>query len=392
MTDATTAAERVPSSLANRRFYELDLLRFIAAVEVMMFHYTIQGYSIGLSTVDFTAMGLALEYFYFGVEMLFVLSGFVILKSVQQKSALGFLSARFVRLGPTYWICVTLTAVVLLAANTNQPPIDLASYFANLTMAASAFGYEHIDGVYWTMEVQLVFYAWVFLVCLMRQIHNADKFLGLWLLATILINVFGGLTFTKLDYLLLPKLSCYFIAGAVFFLIYQRGRSLYLWSMVAACYAMAIGLALSGSLSENPAADVVGNTLLFALFARIVTHGKGIQGRPWMVTLFKMTYPLYLIHQRVGYVLLSKFDGLIPKYVLLVAVIAIMLLTSLGIATQVDAWVMPPVKKAVNRVLQMAERPHTKPLSKPKPSMAAAIEYAIPTEAENQYAELTIDR
>jgi peptidoglycan/LPS O-acetylase OafA/YrhL len=345
----------------SRRFYELDLLRFVAALEVMMFHYTIQGYSGGYIPVDFTALGRTLEYVYFGIEMLFVLSGFVILKTIQEKSALGFLAARFLRLGPTYWICVTLTALVLLAANVNRPPIHLAGYLANLTMAASAFGQEHIDGVYWTMEVQIVFYAWIFLLCLAKQARNADKFLGLWLLATVTINVFGGITFTKLDYLLLPELSCYFIAGGVFFLIHQRGGSLYLWSMVAACYVVAISRALAGSLSDNPAADVVGNTLLFALFVRMVTKDQGLPGRPWMITLFKMTYPLYLTHQQVGYVLLSKLDGYVPKYLLLVMVIAMMLLASYVITTQVDRWIMPPIVKIVNRLLRLAGEPQGKP-------------------------------
>lgn len=350
---------------ADRRFYELDLLRFLAAVEVMMFHYTIMGFSAGYTTVDFTALGRAMEYFYFGVEMLFVLSGFVILKTIQQKSALGFFFARFVRLAPTYWVCVTITALVLIATNVNRPTVDLATFLANLTMGPTAFGVEHIDGVYWTMEVQLVFYAWIFLVCLVRQVHNADKFLVLWLVATVIINVFGGLTFTKLDYLLLPRLSCYFIAGGVFFLIYQRGHSRYLWSMVATCYVAAITLALGGSLSDKPLADVVGNTLLFALFTRMVSRGRGLPGRPWMITLFKMTYPLYLLHQQIGYVLLTKLNGYVPKYLSLVLVISAMLLASYIIATQVDRWLMPPVKKATGLLLRLAGEAAGKPRRKP---------------------------
>jgi peptidoglycan/LPS O-acetylase OafA/YrhL len=361
-----------PSLTAGRRFYELDLLRFVAAVEVMLFHYTIQGYTSGDSPVNLLGLGRNLEYFYFGVKMLFVLSGFVILKTVQQKSPLGFVAARFVRLGPTYWICVTLTALVLLAVNSNHAPLDVPSYLANMTMAASAFGIEFIDGVYWTMEVQLVFYAWVFLLCLARQLHNAGKFLGLWLMATVAVHAFGGITFTKLDYLLLPDLSCYFIAGGVFFLIYQRGHKLYLWAMVAACYAIAISLALDGRL-DNPTAAVVGNTLLFALFVRLVTSDHSLRGRPWIFTLFKMTYPLYLIHQQVGYVMMTKLDGYLPKYVLLALVVAFMLLASYVIATQVDRWIMPPVTKAVNRLLHLAGEPKAKPRAEAAPGGMSAM-------------------
>jgi peptidoglycan/LPS O-acetylase OafA/YrhL len=377
MPTTTTFPSPTPSSTSGRRFYELDLLRFVAAVEVMLFHYTIHGYTDGYTTVDLTALGHAMEYFYFGVKMLFVLSGFVILKTMQQKTALGFAAARFLRLGPTYWVCVTLTVVVLLAANANRMPIDLARYLGNLTMAASALGIEFIDGVYWTMEVQLVFYAWVFLLSLAKQLHNADRFLGLWLIAAVVIQVFGGITFTKLDYLLLPDLACYFIAGSVFYLIHQRGHSLYLWSMVAACYVMAVSLAVDGRL-PNPTAAVVGNTLLFGLFVRLVTHDHSLRGRPWIITLFKMTYPLYLIHQQVGYVLLTRLDGYMPKYLLLAVVVGIMLLASYVIATQIDRWIMPPVAKAVNWLLRLAGEPKGKrraptpsdPVGEPVPAMA----------------------
>ena len=310
-----------------------------------------------MGTVDFTALSEILQYFYFGLELLFMLSGFVILKTVQNKTALGFLSARVVRLYPTYWVCVTLTALALLVANHSLLSVDLPRYLANLTMVQTALGYEHIDGVYWTFEVQLIFYGWVFLVCLVKQIHNAGKFLGVWLVAAISMNIFGGFTFTKLDYLLLPKLSFYFIAGAAFFLLYQRGRSLYLWSLIGACYLMAVKLALADPRNGNPSAALAGNTLLFLLFARMVLHDHRLAGKPWMITLFKMTYPLFLLHQDIGYVVLSKLDGLMPKYLLLLLVITTMLLASYVISTQIDRRVMPVFKKGVDRLLDMLGDP-----------------------------------
>jgi peptidoglycan/LPS O-acetylase OafA/YrhL len=349
--------EQTNSLHRNRRFYELDLLRFVAAVEVMLFHYTLYGFPHGYHPVDFSALSGVLQYFYFGLELLFMLSGFVILKTVQTKTAGGFLWARAVRLYPTYWVCVSLTAVVVLLAHHPKLSVDLPQYLANLTMVQSAMGFEHIDGVYWTMEVQVVFYGWVFLVCLGKQLHNAGKFLGVWLLAAVFIHFFGGLTFTKLDYLLLPHLSFYFIAGAAFYLIYRHGRSLYLGSLIVVCYLMSIRLALLDPRNGNPSAALVGNTLLFLLFARMVLHDHQIAGKPWIITLFKMTYPLYLIHQNLGYVALSMLNPYLPKYVSLLLVIAAMLLLSYVLAMQIDRWITAPLKQGAERWLGLSERP-----------------------------------
>jgi peptidoglycan/LPS O-acetylase OafA/YrhL len=281
---------------------------------------------------------------------------------------------------------VTLTALVALLTETGRFSVGLPQYLANLTMVQSALGFEHVDGVYWTMEVQLVFYGWVFLICLAKQLHNAGKFLGVWLVASVFIDLFGGLTFTKLDYLLLPKLSFYFIAGGAFFLLYQRGRSLYLWSIIAVCYLMAIRLALADPRNGNPTAALVGNTLLFLLFARMVLHDHRLTGKPWMVTLFKMTYPLYLIHQHVGYVLLTKLDGLVPKYVLLVLVMAMMLLVSYGIAKQIDRWVMPPAKRAADRLLRLAGEPARPQARRTRPEVAASATSSVNGDRNGQAA------
>jgi peptidoglycan/LPS O-acetylase OafA/YrhL len=349
------------------------LLRFLASLEVMMFHYTLYGFSHGLHPLDFTFLGGALQYFYFGLELLFMLSGFVILKTVQTKTALGFLAARAVRLYPTYWICVTLTAAVLLTANHGRLSVNLPQYLANLTMVEEGLGLNPVDGVYWTLEIQIVFYAWVFLICLVKQIHNAGKFLGIWLAAAVCIHVFGGLTFTKLDNLLLPRLSFYFIAGGAFFLIYQRGRSFYLLSMIAICYVMATRLALLHPRNGNPTAALVGNTLLFLLFARMVLHDHRLPGKPWMIILFKMTYPLFLLHQNIGYVLLSKLNGVMPKYVSLVFVIALMLFASYVLATQIEKRVTPAFQKGADRLLRLVGEPVATQAARQVPAPAPAL-------------------
>jgi peptidoglycan/LPS O-acetylase OafA/YrhL len=181
--------------------------------------------------------------------------------------------------------------------------------------------------------------------------------------------------------LLLPRLSFYFIAGAAFFLIYQRGRSLYLGSLIVVCYLMAIRLALLDPRHGNIAAAVVGNTLLFLLFARMVLHDHHIEGKPWILTLFKMTYPLYLMHQNIGYVILTKLDGVLPKYAALSVAIALMLVGSYVIATQVDHWVTPPLKNAADHLLRRAGKPPAAAPLRQAPAEVAARTSANPKES-----------
>src|SRR5438445_3272534 len=99
---------------ARIRYPELDLLRFLAAFWVMLFHYTFRGPRDAGLPASFPFLDHFTRYGYLGVHVFFILSGFVILLTAYEKNALGFALARFIRLYPAYWICVTLTAFALV--------------------------------------------------------------------------------------------------------------------------------------------------------------------------------------------------------------------------------------------------------------------------------------
>ena len=171
------------------RFPELDLLRFLAACAVMLFHYTYLGPRTHVCPASLPILGEIFKYGYLGVNVFFILSGFVILLTAYEKDAIAFTIARMVRLYPAYWICVTLTAVVIVLTGTKHNPITVSEYLANLTMVHSFLGIEDVSGVYWTLAVELQFYLLIFLVLAVGQIRRTSYFLGLWLLASIVLSL-----------------------------------------------------------------------------------------------------------------------------------------------------------------------------------------------------------
>src|SRR3954471_184909 len=84
------------------RIAELDALRGLAALGVALFHFSLldpaagPGFAIGAS----------------GVDLFFIISGFVILMTLERtRDWKDFLVGRFSRLYPAYWACVTLAAL-----------------------------------------------------------------------------------------------------------------------------------------------------------------------------------------------------------------------------------------------------------------------------------------
>jgi len=59
------------------RLHEIDLLRILAAVSVMAYHYLFSAYAGGLSGLHFPHVDVVARYGYLGVDLFFTISGFV---------------------------------------------------------------------------------------------------------------------------------------------------------------------------------------------------------------------------------------------------------------------------------------------------------------------------
>ena len=96
-----------------KRLELLDYGRFFAAIVVVLFHYTFNGISNGkITSIAHTQSVIDLtKYGYLGVELFFMISGYVIFFSAKSGSASKFAVGRAVRLYPAYWFAVLFTSV-----------------------------------------------------------------------------------------------------------------------------------------------------------------------------------------------------------------------------------------------------------------------------------------
>lgn len=94
-----------------------------------------------------------------GVLWFFMISGVVIPYSLKPgpDGAQRFLISRFMRLYPAYW--VSLLIFVIMLKLTSAPLPSLAQIIANITMVQAALGFDDVIGLYWTLFIELVFYA-----------------------------------------------------------------------------------------------------------------------------------------------------------------------------------------------------------------------------------------
>lgn len=95
-----------------------------------------------------------------GVQIFFVISGFVIAFSACGKNARRFVRGRAERLYPAAWICATVT--LLLSVETGHDDAGTgADYFRSMLLLPVG---PWVSGVYWTLAVEMSFYGLVAVV------------------------------------------------------------------------------------------------------------------------------------------------------------------------------------------------------------------------------------
>ena len=322
------------------RIPEVDLLRFLAASAVVFYHFTYIPADPGaVSQLPFGRLQTVTRFGYLGVNLFFMISGFVILWSSQSRSAGEFVISRFARLYPSFWICALLTALVVNYAGI-VAPLTPRTVGLNLTMVPQMFGADYIDGVYWTLFVELKFYVIVFLVLLTGTMHHVERWIGLWLAASVACA--SGVAPHWLASAALYPLGSYFISGCILFLIRLRGLSAFrcaALSVSCTLAAMAAVAAQRGFIQgvDTASAIVVAGAIItfhLVLFGvslcQILPHGR------WWYALGSLTYPLYLLHNRVGKAVRTSLGPMIAHWLALAIMLTVVYAAAWMIAAVVE--------------------------------------------------------
>lgn len=295
------------------RLGALDALRFLAAFSVLSFHFTgiTPGWD-GRAPHELDGLGRWASYGTMGVPLFFVISGFVILMTAWGRDIPQFVASRVSRLFPAYWTAVAIAAVfsfVLWPTGSvlyGHAPTKVQALL-NLTMFHSAFGAFDLDGPYWTLWSEARFYlllAFFMLVGITRQ--RVMAFASLWpVVAAVAAQTGQHLIAT----LLISDYAPYFAGGMLLYVIYRDGHDFGTWLLVGMQSLFAVYFAvghypdvIAASTGWPPSKTLVA-AISFACFGLVGLVSLTPLGRTsarWMTSLGALTYPLYLVHERVG--------------------------------------------------------------------------------------------
>lgn len=353
------------------RLYEIDLLRIIAALSVVFYHYTFSGYLGGHSPVEYPGLSPITRYGYLGVDMFFVISGFVVLLSAWGRRPSDFVISRIVRLYPAFWVAVTITTVVSITLSHGHFRVSAGQYLANLTMFNSVPNIRNVDVVYWTLWAELRFYALVLVMAAIGITRTRVlTVLWFWLAATVLVETGAVPGSGAVDLVVQSQFSHYFIAGMALCLVYRTGWSAQITAILAICLGNATyrGIGFARDVGEryqarmNYAVVVGVIAVIFLVLILVALRTTAGLARPWFAGIGALTYPLYLVHAHIGFALFIFLDGTINRTVLLPAILVWVGLLAYTIHAVIERPVAPMLKRGLVGIRQrFARRTRTMP-------------------------------
>ena len=339
------------------RLYAVDGIRLLAALMVAVHHYAgtrrvNQPHNLiwdrPAADIMPTVFHVA-NYGWIGVEIFFVISGFVICMSCWGRTPKQFFISRVVRLYPAYWFAVLFTTAVLVTLPGVWERFPARDVLLNLTMLQSGAGVMNVDGVYWTLWSELRFYLLFLVVVWMGLTYRrVVAFCCMWGAAAMLAP---AAKWPVLELIADPEAAWYFIAGLALYLMHRFGQDLLLWGILGMAWLM-------GQKELGTRIDEVehvgswrGAVLIFTVFLLLmVAVALGWTDRirwRWLVTAGSLTYPLYLMHYAAGTAVISRLRDDRDPRLLVAAVLTGFLLLSWAVHRLVERPLAGVVKRGL---------------------------------------------
>lgn len=287
---APEVARSVPATLrasAASHLSGLDLARGLAAIAVVLFHFTNNGWLPKDHWM--TEIGW---YGHLGVRAFFVMSGFVVPFAMWRGGYTGqhffsFMARRLVRLYPPYAVSVCLMGAAAVIFGTH---ISLGSFAAHALYLNDLVGSPWLMEVYWTLAIEVQFYILIALIWRVVAIGRSWPFVAL-SIATV------AATLVPWPERSLPNYATYFLLGMAAF---RWHGEIGLRSINAAV----VSLAVLAIWRENGTPSACAALLPLAFLAIPVNAPL------WGRFLGDVSYSLYLFHMLTGAALLASLNAI----------------------------------------------------------------------------------
>lgn len=352
--------------MLKKYFYTLDLIRFIAASIVAIFHLT----WLNSNTENFLHWG------WIGVQIFFVLSGFVILESARYGNAQRFLRSRVLRLYPVAIVSSIMSFVILLQCQGASSEL-IYKFVKSFLLYVEG---PYLATAYWTLPIEMAFYLIIFLVIRLwsiKKIHVVITWMTLLSSSYLLLyslQTFNFLNGPDLEFgygpanMSLLRHGVYFSMGMILYLHFHNESSSSLKNIFYLAFTASFLEIISRAEEINNKIESISFMasalipftvfILFVLIMYLSVTKKELIPVKYQKTVRVLglsSYPIYLLHEVVG----NRIQGIFIKHIQVPDIPAVFIsyslvvLTSVVIATKIE----PQIRRLLKKVVVPKQQP-----------------------------------
>lgn len=345
------------------RIAHLDGMRGIAIIWVILFH----GYSRWPEYLNFVSVTqdiAVFEYGYLGVQLFFMISGFVIFMTLDKsKNYFDFIKKRWLRLFPAMLIATIIiysTASFFSERPGGIPNIintipGLTFISPELIRFFSGTYIGGLEGAFWSLYVEFIFYILIglvyfligrkycipvlFIVFLMHFLSFALSKIGLhWP-----HELTGALGFTH---------YAWFIVGCVMYELLNKRGNILIYSIAIISVLLTLARTMFNSGTDFTLIIFYAGVLTVFIYSFYNEKIQRILSNRILLTIGFVSYPLYLIHENMLVATLVKLEKLsIPTNIMVFMPFFISVLL-VAIAYIIAKYLEPKLRKLIGRIIQ----------------------------------------
>jgi peptidoglycan/LPS O-acetylase OafA/YrhL len=389
-----SASDQRPTAVGAKgeRFAFVDALRGIAALSVAAYHiYRYGPVAKAAASITPAFLDVPLRHGWMGVQVFFVVSGFVIAYTLRSaRITPGYLGnfalRRSLRLDPPYWFTI-LFVLGLYTITTSLFDIQdgLMSeaptwdrLIAHVFYLQNLLGYTNLSVGFWTLCIEVQFYLLFALTLGFAQrltAHCSDRSQGAHWLPLLfcfaplgLISLFSfSLNPDNTDWVI-HFFAFFFLGAMIWWTLEGRMPKLAFWALVA---AILVRQRISPTL-DMTVALIIGATIYL-----VIHTGRSERWLrfPWLQRLGTISYSLYLIHYPISWIITTlgyelTGDAPIPA----VGWLLLSLAASIGVANALHLAIEAPAMRFSRRFKGMGVRPNSGVTAVPVPLFAKAAQ------------------
>lgn len=344
--------------MEKRRIASIDGLRAIAILAVVAFHYCCR-WAPPLNSENLYPYGTALaglpgvRFGGCGVQLFFVISGFVIAMTLEHcRTPREFVVRRYARLAPAMLLFSVITLLAMHLIPHAPFPERWVWFVSSITFIdpvvlnriVPAGGFSSIDGVYWSLYVEVQFYALACLVYFRARNHFRVIMGLLSAIACGFLIVRIPLASPLSNNLLIPLFLPWFVMGIGFHALALRAE----WPAGALLISLGtLELLAQDAVGVRDAVPIGVVVLVPILFAAAIWFRPLVSVLAWkpMVMIGAASYGLYLVHENVGIAILHSLPSLNAVGGALAAVAVAAGCAAVAVAS--FRWIETPVSRAI---------------------------------------------